>query len=459
MSIYYRTLIKNGLLLDMYPNAQVAYSLRKLRSSYSGSAIRVRRSVDNIEEDFGFRTNGDLDAEGIESFVGQNMWNWSEDLTQTSWTKGNSTITPNILVAPDGNTTGDVIYETTANGTHTISRANGTITSGLTYTISFWVQAQGRNFIRIVTPTSLSTNPGTSGIAWINLSTGSIISQNSGFINGASNANLQVTSAPNGWCFISFTQTASSTASVNFFSINLSTDGSTISYAGNTSLGIALWGAQLSQKNSVQTYQKTDALAGGNGFITTWYDQTGNGFTATQGTAGSQAQIALNGNIIRNSLNKISSTWNASWYSISSSPGNLTGSNFSVSVMGRTSATSLVSFGNTAIGGRPRFPVWINTGNIDINTINYGSDTGLGVRLISSYVNSGTGGVFVNGSPLVNTPSPMTDQPTTNCTTIGRFTSTGGSSGETQEMVWWKQNLLSVRSGIEQNINQYYGIY
>ena len=31
-----------SLLLDSYPNAAVAYSLRKLRSAYTGSAIRVR---------------------------------------------------------------------------------------------------------------------------------------------------------------------------------------------------------------------------------------------------------------------------------------------------------------------------------------------------------------------------------------------------------------------------------
>ena len=36
-------------LLDTYTGAAAAYSLRKLRSAYTGSAIRVRRSSDNIE--------------------------------------------------------------------------------------------------------------------------------------------------------------------------------------------------------------------------------------------------------------------------------------------------------------------------------------------------------------------------------------------------------------------------
>lgn len=55
-----------SLLLDTYP-AAVAYSLRKLRSSYSGSAIRVRRSSDNTEQDIGFSGN-DLDASALTTF-------------------------------------------------------------------------------------------------------------------------------------------------------------------------------------------------------------------------------------------------------------------------------------------------------------------------------------------------------------------------------------------------------
>ena len=60
-----------ALLLDTYSGAAVAYSLRKLRSGYSGSAIRVRRSSDNTEQDIGF-TNNELDTTSLTSFVGAN---------------------------------------------------------------------------------------------------------------------------------------------------------------------------------------------------------------------------------------------------------------------------------------------------------------------------------------------------------------------------------------------------
>jgi len=58
---------QSTLLLDLYPNAAVAYSLRKLRTSYSGSAIRVRRSSDNTEQDIGF-VAGNLDTASLASF-------------------------------------------------------------------------------------------------------------------------------------------------------------------------------------------------------------------------------------------------------------------------------------------------------------------------------------------------------------------------------------------------------
>ena len=57
-----------NLLLDDYPGAAAAYSLRKLRTAYAGSAIRVRRS-DNTETDIGF-VNDVLDTTTLLTFVG-----------------------------------------------------------------------------------------------------------------------------------------------------------------------------------------------------------------------------------------------------------------------------------------------------------------------------------------------------------------------------------------------------
>lgn len=55
-------------LLDLYPNASAAYSVRKLRSAYTGSAIRVRRSSDNTEQDIGFTALGNLNTTALTTF-------------------------------------------------------------------------------------------------------------------------------------------------------------------------------------------------------------------------------------------------------------------------------------------------------------------------------------------------------------------------------------------------------
>ena len=57
-------------LLDIYTNSAGAYSLRKLRTAYTGYAITVRRSSDNTSQDIGFDVNGNLDTTTLLSFVG-----------------------------------------------------------------------------------------------------------------------------------------------------------------------------------------------------------------------------------------------------------------------------------------------------------------------------------------------------------------------------------------------------
>ena len=59
---------QNTPLLDTYSGAAAAYSLRKLRTAYTGSAIRVRRASDNTEQDIGFNVFGELDTVSLASF-------------------------------------------------------------------------------------------------------------------------------------------------------------------------------------------------------------------------------------------------------------------------------------------------------------------------------------------------------------------------------------------------------
>ena len=72
--------VGTSLLLDDYPGAAAAYSVRKLSSTYTGSALRVRRTVSPFDEqDIGFDGSGDLDTAAIATFGG------SDSLTVSAW--------------------------------------------------------------------------------------------------------------------------------------------------------------------------------------------------------------------------------------------------------------------------------------------------------------------------------------------------------------------------------------
>ena len=61
-------LVPAALLLDLYPDALVAYDLRKLSSAYTGNCIEVRRGSDNAIQDIGF-VDGVLDTDSLVTFA------------------------------------------------------------------------------------------------------------------------------------------------------------------------------------------------------------------------------------------------------------------------------------------------------------------------------------------------------------------------------------------------------
>lgn len=57
------------LILDLYPGAILALSVRKLKKDYNGPCLRVRRSSDNLEQDINF-VGEELDTASLLSFCG-----------------------------------------------------------------------------------------------------------------------------------------------------------------------------------------------------------------------------------------------------------------------------------------------------------------------------------------------------------------------------------------------------
>jgi hypothetical protein len=59
-------------LLDLYPSAAAAYSVRRLSSTYEDALIRVREDGGDTEADIGFDANGNLDTAALLSHCGAN---------------------------------------------------------------------------------------------------------------------------------------------------------------------------------------------------------------------------------------------------------------------------------------------------------------------------------------------------------------------------------------------------
>jgi len=97
-------------LLEFYPNAAAAYSLRQLRRSVSPYAIRVRRS-DDTEQDIGFNSNGELDTNALLDFAdGGDVWVsvWYDqssngnDATQSTPSYQPKIVSSGLIIAENG---------------------------------------------------------------------------------------------------------------------------------------------------------------------------------------------------------------------------------------------------------------------------------------------------------------------------------------------------------------------
>lgn len=97
--------VVGNLLLDTYTDAVVGYSLRKLRTGYTGSAIRVRRSSDNTELNIGF-VNDSLDTASLLSFVGSGngfVTTWYDQSTNSNRNLTQISVTSQPQIVSNGN--------------------------------------------------------------------------------------------------------------------------------------------------------------------------------------------------------------------------------------------------------------------------------------------------------------------------------------------------------------------
>jgi hypothetical protein len=178
----------------------------------------------------------------------RNLLTWTEQFDNAAWSKTNLTVTANNSTAPDGQVTADLFAETTATGEHNTAVSTLSVTSGTSYTASFYAKYTSRQYI------IFRSNIGATGSS--NFANSAFDVQNGNVFSSGSGHTCSITSIGNGWyrCVVTMTPTWSGATGV--FAIGMTTNGTTFSYTGDAANTILIWGAQLELGSVATDYQR-----------------------------------------------------------------------------------------------------------------------------------------------------------------------------------------------------------
>lgn len=219
--------------------------------------------------------------------------------------------------------------------------------------------------------------------------------------------------------------------------------------------------------NELDTTSLASFCSGTDGFVTTWYDQSGNGRNATQTTAANQPQIVSSGLVI--DVNSKPSLQFDGSGDIMKYVGSGTSSSNSLFVLSKcnnlsASYQTICSIGD--IKPSDAFAYMLLGGGVNKRTIysdSIRSDDGTRTtnqELVSIDAASSSISMYVNNSSVTITNNSRTLTTNLNDLQIGSDTQYNDHfTGNVQEIVLYTTAQTNSISGINTNINNFYSIY
>ena len=219
--------------------------------------------------------------------------------------------------------------------------------------------------------------------------------------------------------------------------------------------------------NELDTATLETFASGTDAFVTTWYDQSGNGNDATQATASAQPKIVSSGStILENGKPTISFDGLSDYLNMTNYIWTGTIAKSAI-VVGNANATSvdqsMIAVGNNSVlGNSVNFTSEIAVrvgGNAVFSDDFIDANLLLGTMLIPANATTADIDVYLNNSLLTktHTSSTLNTSASTN-KSIGKGLSTF-YNGNISEIVAYELYQNTNRTGIETNINDFYSIY
>lgn len=205
----------------------------------------------------------------------------------------------------------------------------------------------------------------------------------------------------------------------------------------------------------------TTFVGANDGFVTTWYDQSGNATNATQTTAANQPKIVASGTVEKiNSKPALNFDGTNDSFAITQFT---VGTNHASYLVGKRTASSkgLFSFANTSAGFEylnalftdNKYYFFYSTSNFLTSTTTY---TTANQQIISGY--KGTNKEIYENNTLI-TSSDVGFSSAMRVNSIANYQGSTFVTGHLQETIIWLSDKSSDRSGINTNINTFYSIY
>ena len=184
---------------------------------------------------------------------------YSEQLNNAAYTLyGSLSVSPNVVIAPDGTLTSDIVIPSAATGTFEIGQGLAKAASSITYTLSGFSKVAGYDFLIF----RIDNGAGNGVKGAFNISTATVSTAFATNGSGFTFVGTSLTSVGNGWVrwSVSFTTDTSITLRPIIYVSNATGDGFSVpSYTANGFSGMFMWGMQLEAGAFATSYIPTVA--------------------------------------------------------------------------------------------------------------------------------------------------------------------------------------------------------